>query len=68
MACRDCVWWDLKTLRSIRGDVKADCSFNAVPLMESIPLSISTSSLGKIPTEPEFGEGCPQFKERTDGE
>jgi hypothetical protein len=70
MACRDCKWWDLTTLRSIQGTVFADCSFDVDSIESRIPSSYRLEVLNQ-PVPPLYGEGCPQFnarEERTDGE
>lgn len=63
MACRDCKWWDLKTLHSVCGEVLAVCAFDIIPIEASIPACASVE-LKKKPMEPMSGEGCPQHTPR----
>lgn len=67
MACRDCVLWDLTSLRSDRTNVIADCLFDEGPILASMPKSMELMRT-KMPTKPTAGEGCPQFKEREDAD
>lgn len=52
MACRDCKWWRLERPKT---DKLGRCQFPMPESVESVWLMFDTG-----------GEGCPQFKERTD--
>ena len=62
MACRDCVWWTITEPRGLYEAV-GTCDWQCpVPL----PAIHFECRGGQI--QESYGEGCPQFKERKDGE
>ena len=59
MACRDCVWWE-REQQINRAEIWGDCK---APAPANLPKAFM-----RLMIEDRDGEGCPQFKERTDGE
>lgn len=64
MACKDCVWW-VRDQTETRGE----CRVISASMPVWFARQLENAEVGTVGLTFIFeGDGCPQFKERTDGE